>query len=65
MKRAQARLLEQRARDDVKPREVSSSGAAKAAVRKYRRWREHRLGTFGPASKVRRIDPVTGEVMEG
>jgi hypothetical protein len=24
-----------------------------------------RLGTFGPASSVRRIDPVTGEVMVG
>ncbi len=25
--------------------------------------RSHRLGTFGPASPVRRIDPMTGEVM--
>lgn len=24
-----------------------------------------RLGTFGPASPVRRIDPKTGEVIEG
>jgi hypothetical protein len=27
--------------------------------------RNDRLGTFGPASPVRRIDPQTGEVMAG
>jgi hypothetical protein len=58
------RTVGKRARDDGKPREVqvnSSSGEAKA--RKYRRWRDGRLGTLGAASKVRRVDPKTGEVM--
>ncbi len=35
----------------------------KASVR-FRRWREKQVGKMGPASKVRRIDPVTGEAME-
>jgi len=30
---------------------------------RHRQWKEKLLGTFGAASKVRRIDPVTGEVM--
>jgi hypothetical protein len=40
---------------------VSSSGAVKAVARKYRWWRDGRLGTFGSASPVRRIDPKSGE----
>jgi hypothetical protein len=34
----------------------------KANVR-FRRWCERRMGKFGAASKVRRIKPVTGEVL--
>jgi hypothetical protein len=30
---------------------------------RYRRWKAKLLGRFGAASKVRRINPVTGEVM--
>lgn len=30
---------------------------------RYRRWKVKMLGRFGAASKVRRINPVTGEVM--
>ena len=30
---------------------------------RYRRWKAKLLGSFGAASKVRRINPVTGEVM--
>jgi hypothetical protein len=35
----------------------------KASTR-HRRWREKKLGKLGPASKVRRIDPATGEVCQ-
>jgi hypothetical protein len=62
MQREQARLL--RERDDGKPHELSSSGEAKAVARKYRRWRDGKLGTFGPSSRVRYIDPVTGNERE-
>jgi hypothetical protein len=30
----------------------------------YRRWKRKRLGKLGPASKVRCIDPLTGEVVQ-
>jgi hypothetical protein len=30
---------------------------------RHRRWKVKLLGKFGAASEVRRIDPVTGEVM--
>jgi hypothetical protein len=34
------------------------------AAGRYRRWRDGKLGKMGAASKVRRIDPTTGEVIE-
>jgi hypothetical protein len=60
MQRAQAELLEQRARDDG---EVSAKTVAKGVTRRFRRWRESRFGKMGPASAVRRIDPKTGKVL--
>jgi hypothetical protein len=41
---------------------VLSPKEPKANLR-YRRWKAKLLGRFGAASKVRRINPVTGEVM--
>jgi len=34
-------------------------------AKSFRRWKDTRLGKFGPASPVRKICPVTGKVIEG
>lgn len=44
---------------------VRDAVASKWTAKKQRRHDDRKLGTFGAASEVRRIDPITGEVMKG
>jgi hypothetical protein len=41
---------------------LRAAALSKVTAKRLARYREQRLGTFGPASKVRRIDPATGKV---
>jgi hypothetical protein len=43
----------------------SDTRERKAIERKHEKHREQQLGKLGAASKVRRIDPATGEVIGG
>lgn len=43
---------------------IRDAVASKWTAKKQRRHEVRKLGTFGAASPVRRIDPVTGEVIQ-
>lgn len=61
-KRQQMEDARRRKPPPLPPEKLFTKETRKA--KSFRRWKDNRLGKFGPASPVRRICPVTGKVIE-